>query len=312
MPVKPQSDPGKADPPATECPIQFQEVADQSGITFEHRDGSSGRHFTPETMSAGVATFDYDGDGLIDIYFPNGAALLGITYDEPPRHALYQNLGDWRFQDVSAQAGIDCTAFGLGITIGDYDNDGFPDIYLNNFGPNTLYRNNGDGTFSDVTGLAAVPGTTKSGDLEKKVGAGACFLDTTGSGRLDLFAGNYIEIELETYVMAMKGKYAFYPTPLSYAPVPSTLYRNSGDGTFADASADSGVAACAGRCMGVTGVRFRRRPGHRLVHLQRRHGEFPAPQRRPGKLQTDGVRRRHGDECQRRDGRQHGRGRRRL
>ena len=166
VPVKPQSGPDKARPgPATQCPIRFQEVTDQSGITFEHRDGSSGRHFTPETMSAGVATFDYDGDGLIDIYFPNGAALLGTTYDPPPRHALYQNLGDWRFQDVSEQAGIVCTAFGLGIAIGDYDNDGFPDIYLNNFGPNILYHNNGDGTFTDVTGLAGVPGTIKGGRL---------------------------------------------------------------------------------------------------------------------------------------------------
>lgn len=256
VPVQPQRRQEKDDPAPTQCPIRFQEVTDRSGISFEHRDGSSGRHFTPETMSAGVATFDYNGDGLVDIYFPNGAALLGRTYDPPPRHALYQNLGDWQFQDVSEQAGIVCTAFGLGVTIGDYDNDGFPDIYLDNFGPNLLYHNNGDGTFTDVTGLAGVPGTTKCGDLEKKVGAGACFLDTTGRGRLDLFAGNYVEIDLDTYVTPMKGKYAFYPTPLAYDAVPSTLYRNSGDGTFADASTASGIAACEGRCMGVTACDF--------------------------------------------------------
>lgn len=257
VPVNPQSRQDKnTDPSPEESPIRFQEFADQAGITFDHRDGSSGRHFTPETMSAGVATFDYDGDGLVDIYFPNGAALLGTTYDKPPRHALYRNLGDWRFQDVSEQAGIVCSAFGLGIAVGDYDNDGDPDIYLNNFGPNVLYRNNGDGTFKDVTGLAGVPGTTKGGDLEKKVGAGACFFDTSGRGRLDLFAGNYIELELATYVTPMKGKYPFYPTPLTYDPVPSTLYRNSGDGTFTDASSASGLAACAGRCMGVTACDF--------------------------------------------------------
>ena len=119
VPVEPQSGQEKGDPDPTQCPIRFQEVTEQSGITFDHRDGSSGRHYTPETMSAGVATFDYNGDGLIDIYFPNGAALLGTTYDPPPRHALYQNLGDWRFQDVSEQAGIVCTAFGLGISIVD-------------------------------------------------------------------------------------------------------------------------------------------------------------------------------------------------
>jgi hypothetical protein len=256
VPVKPQSHRGQGDPAPTQCPIRFQDVIDQSGITFEHRDGSSGRHFTPETMSAGMATFDYDGDGVIDVYFPNGAALPGVTYDPPPRHALYKNLGDWRFEDVSARAGIVCPAFGLGIAIGDYDNDGFPDIYLDNFGPNILYHNNGDGTFTDVTNLAGVPGTVRGGHLAKKVGAGACFLDTTGRGCLDLFAGNYVEIELDTYVTPMKGKYPFYPTPLVYAPIPNTLYRNSGDGTFVDASVASGVAACAGRCMGVTACDF--------------------------------------------------------
>lgn len=254
--LKPLKSPGKAPAAEPESRIRLQEMLDQTGITFVHRDGSSGRHFTPETMSAGIATWDYDGDGLIDIYLPNGAELPGAVYDVPPRHALYKNLGDWRFQDVSEQAGLGCIAFGLGIAIGDYDNDGFQDIYLNNFGPNLLYRNNGDGTFSDVTAIAAVPGVTKGGQLEKKVGAGACFLDLTGTGRLDLFAGNYIEIDLSTYQTPMKGNHAFYPTPLSYAPVPSTLYRNVGDGTFADISVASGIAACEGRCMGVTACDF--------------------------------------------------------
>jgi enediyne biosynthesis protein E4 len=250
VPVQPPRRPDQGDPASTQCAIRLQEVTNQTGITFAHRDGSSGRHFTPETMSAGVATFDYDGDGLIDIYFPNGAALPGITYDEPPRHALYKNLGDWRFEDVSERAGLVCSAFGLGIAIGDYDNDGFPDIYLDNFGPNILYHNNGDGTFTDVTSRAGVPGTIKGGRLEQKVGAGACFLDTMGRGQLDLFSGNYVAIELDNYVTPMKGKYPFYPTPLVYTPVPSTLYRNAGDGTFTDASAESGIAASPGRCMG--------------------------------------------------------------
>jgi enediyne biosynthesis protein E4 len=241
--------------------VRFEDMTIQSGITFEHRDGSSGRHFTPETMSAGVATFDFDGDGLIDIYFPNGAALPGVIYDPPPRHALYRNLGDWQFQEVSHLAGIDCTAFGLGIAIADYDNDGFPDIYLNNFGPNILYRNNGDGTFTEVTDDAGVPGTTVSGDLSKKVGAGAVFLDLTGNGFLDLFSGNYIEIDLDTYVTPMKGHLPFYPTPMAYDPVPNTLYENQGDGTFQDISMVSGVAGFPGRCMGVISCDFDR-DGH--------------------------------------------------
>lgn len=256
IPTAPARAPQPPAAPEAECRFRLQEVTEQAGITFQHQDGSSGRHYTPETMSAGVATFDYDGDGLIDIYFPNGAALPGVTYDPPPRHALYRNRGDWRFEEVAEAAGVASTAFGLGIAIGDYDNDGFPDIYLDNFGPNLLYHNNGDGTFTDVTSRAGVPGATLCGRLEKKVGAGACFLDTTGQGRLDLYAGNYVEIDLDTYVTPMKGKYPFYPTPLVYPPIPSTLYRNAGDGTFTDATEESGVGACAGRCMGVTGADY--------------------------------------------------------
>ena len=259
--VPPPADRDSTLEPPEENPIRFLDVTQESGITFLHQDGSSGRHFTPETMSAGVATFDFDGDGLIDIYFPNGAALPGIQYDPPPRHALYRNLGDMRFQEVSLQAGIDCTAFGLGIAIADYDNDGFPDIYLNNFGPNILYRNNGDGTFSEITHAAGVEGTTISGDLEKKVGAGASFLDLTGSGQLDLFSGNYIEIDLENYVTPMKGHLPFYPSPMAYDPVPNTLYRNRGDGTFEDISDRSGISEFAGRCMGVISSDFDR-DGH--------------------------------------------------
>ena len=126
-------------------------VTHQTGITFVHTDGSSGRKYIMETMSGGLATFDYDGDGLIDVYFPNGAPLPGATADRPPRHALWRNLGDWRFQDVTEAAGVAATAFGMGLAVADYDNDGYPDIYLSNFGPNVLYHNNGDGTFTDVT-----------------------------------------------------------------------------------------------------------------------------------------------------------------
>lgn len=241
--------------------ICFQDVSEESGVTFKHRDGSSGRHFTPETMSTGIATFDFDGDGLIDIYFPNGAALPGVTYDPPPRHALYRNLGNGKFQDVSHSAGIDCTAFGLGVTVGDVDNDGFPDVYLNNFGPNILYCNNGDGTFTEMTDRAGVQGTTVSGDLSKKVGAGACFLDLTGNGCLDLFSGNYIEIDLETYITPMKGDLPFYPSPMAYDPVPNTLYENMGDGAFKDISVASGIADYPGRCMGTTACDFNR-DGH--------------------------------------------------
>ena len=164
-------------PPAVPATgIELRDVTAQTGITFLHADGSSGRHYIMETVCAGLATFDYDGDGRTDIYFVNGAPLAGAKYDRPPRHALYRNLGGWRFQDVTEQAGVACMAYGLGATVADYDNDGHPDLYLSNFGPNVLYRNNGDGSFTDVTRQAGVAGLGK-------VGAGACFLDIDGDAQ---------------------------------------------------------------------------------------------------------------------------------
>ncbi len=148
-------------PPPVVGPIQFKDVSNQVGVTFVHTDGSSGERYIVEPMSAGLALFDYDGDGLIDIYLLNGRPLLGANMNETPRNALYRNLGGWRFVDVTMAAGVGDTGFGLGVTVGDYDNDGNPDLYVNNYGPNVLYRNNGDGTFSDVTPGARVD----NGDL---------------------------------------------------------------------------------------------------------------------------------------------------
>jgi hypothetical protein len=231
-------------PPAAPCPIQLHDVTPETGITFVHTDGSCGRHYIVEAMSTGLATFDYDGDGLVDIYFPNGAPLPGLQVDQPPCHALYRNLGNWKFQEVTDAAGVVCHAYGLGITIGDYDNDGHPDIYLNHFGHNVLYRNNGDGTFTDATESAGVA----RGVL---VGAGACFLDMDGDGDLDLYVGNYIDLDLDRHSTPRLRGVPHYPSPTEYAPVPDTLFRNNGDGTFTDVSRESGVAAHAGRSMGM-------------------------------------------------------------
>ena len=230
-------------------PVELQDVTRQTGIAFVHTDGSSGRRYIVEPMSAGLATFDYDLDGQIDIYFPNGAPLPGSQYDQPPHHALYRNAGDWRFSDGTTQAGVANLGFGLGVAVGDYDNDGFPDLYLNNFGPNVLYRNNGDGTFSEVTQAAGVA----NGDL---VGAGACFLDVDGDGDLDLFVGNYLKYDFSMNVIRTQRGHPTYPSPRDYAPVPSTLFRNNGDGTFIDASQESGIANHAGRAMGMVCADF--------------------------------------------------------
>lgn len=225
--------------------IVLTDVTSKSGIGFQHTDGSSGQRYIIETVSAGLALFDYDNDGYIDIYLLNGAPLKGAKVKTAPRNALYRNLGRWRFVDVTTESGLGDTGYGLGVTVGDYDNDGDPDVYLNNYGPNVLYRNNGDGTFSDVTKSAGV------GNGEQ-VGAGACFLDMDGDGDLDLYVSNYLEFSYEKAVNARVGGYATYASPAHYRPVPDTLYRNNGDGTFSDVSAASGIAAHAGWGMGIT------------------------------------------------------------
>ncbi|MCL4202860.1 MAG: VCBS repeat-containing protein [Pirellulaceae bacterium] len=240
---------GRGEPPAPTldapiCPIQLSDMTARTGITFQHTDGSSGRYYIIEAMSAGLALFDYDGDGLIDVYFLNGAPLRGAELDRPPRNALYRNLGDWRFADVTDEAGVGDEGFGLGVTVGDFDNDGFPDLYLNNYGPNVLYRNNGDGTFTDATASAGVG----NGNW---VGAGAAFLDIDADGCLDLYVGNYLEFHYDGHVERMVDGLPSYPLPRDYDPVPDTLYRNNGDGTFTDISDESGIARHSGTSMGM-------------------------------------------------------------
>lgn len=224
--------------------IRLREVTAETGITFRHTDGSCGRRYIVETVTAGVALFDYDGDGYIDIYFLNGAPTRGCDTDETPRNALYRNEGNWRFTDVTEQAGVGDTGFGLGVAVADYDNDGHRDIYVNNFGPNVLYRNNGDGRFDEVTTEAGV-------GAGNKVGAGACFLDIEGDGDVDLYCANYVDFTYQNHVDLVVGGYPQYVGPKDYEPVPDILFRNNGDGTFTDVSKSAGIAQQAGTGMGI-------------------------------------------------------------
>ena len=231
-------------------PIQLHDVTGQTGIGFVHTDGGSGMRYIMEAMSAGVATFDYDGDGLIDVYFVNGAPLKGTKVNgPPPRNALYRNLGGFRFEDVTDKAGVGDTGHGLGVAVADYDNDGYPDIYVSNFGPNVLYRNHGDGTFREVTRAAGV-------DRGNKVGAGVCFLDVDGDGNLDLYVGNYVKFSYETHVLHWLKGQPVYPSPLDHTPDVGNLFRNHGDGTFRDVSRESGIGLHAGTGMGVVAADY--------------------------------------------------------
>ena len=224
--------------------IVLREVTKKTGITFRHTDGSSGNHYVMETVSAGLALFDYDNDGDIDIYFLNGAALKGRMFKTPPINALYRNDGGWKFTDVTEEAGVGDKEYGLGVAVGDYDNDGDLDVYLNNYGPNVLYRNNGDGTFTDVTKQVGVTN-------DFKVGAGACFLDADKDGDLDLYVSNYLDFSYGKHVPIMQRGIPAYATPRHFLPLPDSLYRNNGDGTFTDVSESSGVGQHAGWGMGI-------------------------------------------------------------
>jgi hypothetical protein len=232
-------------PPALQGEIRLRDVTSQTGITFTHHDGSSGRRYIIETMSAGLALFDYDRDGYIDIYFLNGAPLRGSKVDVPPRNALYRNQGDWNFTDVTDSAGVGDTGFGLGVAVGDYDNDGNLDLYVNNYGPNVLYQNNGDGTFTDVTMESGVANGNKAG-------AGACFLDMEGDGDLDLYVSSYVQFSYDTHRAGLVTGVPTYPGPLDHPPEPDVLYRNNGDNTFTDVTTSSRVAEHSATGMGMT------------------------------------------------------------
>ncbi len=237
-------------------PIELRDVTEVTGITFVHSDGHSGHRYIMETVTAGLALFDYNNDGLIDIYFLNGAPLRGSPTDDaatgsPPTNALYRNEGGWKFTDVTRQAGVGDQGFGLGVAAADYDNDGDLDIYVNNYGPNVLYRNEGDGTFTDVTADAAVA----TGNL---MGAGALFLDADADGLLDLYVANYVDFTYDRHVTHGRQGFQEYAGPRDYNPVPDVLYHNNGDGTFSDISQQSGIAPHAGTGMGIVAADYDR------------------------------------------------------
>lgn len=230
--------------PRPECTIRISDATRQTGIRFRHVHGGNGQKYLAEFMVAGLALFDYDGDGLTDIYFLNGAPLPGTTTASPPRNALYRNNGDWSFSDVTESAGVGDPGHALGVVVGDYDHDGDADLFVNNFGPNVCYRNEGDGTFCDVTQQLQLAG---GGHF----GAGTCFLDLEGDGDLDLYVANYVAFSYARHAQLMPTAFPYPPGPMDFPPIPDTLYRNNGDGSFRDASLDSGIGKLAGPTMGV-------------------------------------------------------------
>jgi len=234
----------------TPAPVQFTNITAQAGIKFVHYPGNKGIAIIREVFGPGVCVADFDGDGFQDIYFVNGRDLYdrGIV----ARNALYHNNGDGTFTDVTDSAGVPGTGYGLGCVWGDYDNDGFPDLYITQFGRNVLYHNNGNGTFTDVTDKAGVAGVA-SGTMFH---GGATFFDYDRDGRLDLYVGGYVTLDKDSPRYCDFVDIRTNCPPSVYKGSPAILYHNNGDGTFTDVTSAAGIYQPEGKNLSVAAVDY--------------------------------------------------------
>ena len=241
-----------ADTSTSPAPIKFEDVAAKAGLHFITQNSPTANKNQVETMVAGVALLDYDGDGFLDIYLVNGAAIPSLQKDSPAYwNRLFHNNRDGTFTDVTERAGLAGAGYGMGVAVGDYDNDGRPDIFLASVTANQLFHNNGDGTFTDVTAKAGLSGAKMNGKKMWSVSAG--WFDYNNDGKLDLFVVNYCvwEVNKDPYC-PLKSGVRGYCHPKLYTSLHNTLYRNNGDGTFTDVSQETGIAARAGKGMSVS------------------------------------------------------------
>ena len=233
-------------------PIQFE---DGPAPRFVTRTGRTTRKYLPQTMAGGVAVFDYNNDGLLDIYVVNGATMPALLKDGAQySDRLFRNNGDGTFTDVTDTAGLAGQGFNIGVAIGDYDNDGFEDIFVAGVHRNTLYHNNGDGTFTDVTERAGL--VRPDPQYGKLWAVGATWVDYDRDGLLDLFVVNYVQWDAKTEPVCEKGGLPDYCYPRAYTGVPNSLFHNNGDGTFTDVSAVSGIRRSIGKGMAVSAADF--------------------------------------------------------
>ena len=223
----------------------FQEIAAEIGLDFVHSIGAAEMENIIESVGGGAAFLDFDQDGFMDIYTCSGTWVEGFSKTKPPAsdhyNRLYRNLKDGTFQEVSKKAGVAGPWYSMGVTVGDINNDGYPDIYVSNYGDNTLYLNKGDGTFKDITDQAGVGGGTNCS-------VGAVWLDFDNDGLLDLYVGNYLNYDPDySYYYAPDG----FPGPLAYDSQKDVLYKNLGNNNFEDVTTRMGIIDIDGRAMGV-------------------------------------------------------------
>jgi hypothetical protein len=220
-------------------PVQLTDITERAGITFRHV-ASPDKKYIVESMSGGVAVFDYDNDGLPDIFFVNSLTVDLVKSGGKTRSALYHNNGDGTFADVTGRAGVGDIGWGMGAAAGDYNNDGYDDLYVTCLGANHLLKNSGDGTFTDVT--------AKAGVSDPRWSTGAAFVDYDNDGKLDLFVSNYVDFDINHLPEFGKGRSCQYKGvavqcgPRGLPGAGDSLYHNNGDGTFADVSKKAGVS----------------------------------------------------------------------
>jgi hypothetical protein len=235
---------GQQAAPASE-PLFAEVPASASGIEWVHDNAMSANHYLPETLGPGCAFLDFDNDGWMDIFLVNSGPSDFWKPAKPVRNALYKNNRNGTFTDVTEKAGLSGTSFGMGVAVGDYDNDGWPDIFVTAYGKCTLYKNNHDGTFADVTEKAGVatPGWTTS----------AVWFDYDNDGRLDLFVCSFVDYSGEHKFECGDNKIGkkYYCIPRVFRPTASFLYHNNGDGTFTEVSKGTDIAKAVGKGLGV-------------------------------------------------------------
>ena len=234
--------------PASAAPDIFTDVTEQAGIRWRHVNGESSEKYLVETMGGGVAFFDFDRDGLFDLFFVTGGETPKSADASPPRNALYRNLGNGRFEDVTSKAGLERLSFyGMGVAAADFDNDGYPDLFVTGYPACALFHNNRDGTFTDVTERA---GVKNSG----KWAASAAWIDYDRDGHLDLFVCNYAKFSYNDVHRCEYNGTRTYCAQTAYEGDRPTLYHNNGDGTFTDVTAQAGLSKMVGRALGAVSI----------------------------------------------------------